>query len=173
VLAFLEPIVGVRILPVRRDLRVPAAAVHLDRFGERSVRAKPDDPEPPGRCFAFQPGQQPPAHAEPPRPRGHPHVPDLPGPGLKGTQRPAADRATVLVGNQEYPRVALHLRRLDQVRLVESLREPLPQLGHVRGQAGPGVGRRRVDYLHAHRRQAQQPLRGPERGHQLTPLPLR
>jgi len=152
VLAFLEVVVGVRILPVRWDLGVPAGAVHLDRFGERSVRAEPDDPEPPGRCFAFQSGQQPPAHAQPPRRRGHPHVPDLPGPGLKGTQRSAADRATVLVGNQEYPRLALHLLRLDQVRFVKPLRKPLPQLGNVRGQAAPGVGRHRVDHLHAHRR---------------------
>jgi len=105
-LAFLEPVLGVRILPVRRDLGIPAAAVHLDRFGERSVRAEPDDPEPAGRCLLFQPGQQPSAHAQPPRPGGHPHVPYLPGPGLKGTQPPAADRATVLVGDQEYSRVA-------------------------------------------------------------------
>jgi hypothetical protein len=79
-------------------------------------------------------------------------VPDLPGPGLKGTQRPAADRATVLVGNQEYPRVTLHVLRLDKVRLVKPLREPLPQLGYVRGQAAAGVGRHWVDHLHAHRR---------------------
>jgi len=151
-LAFLEIVLGVRIVPVRRDLGVPAAAVQLDRFSERSVRAEPDDTEPPGRCFAFQLGQQPPAHAHPPRPGGHPHVPDLPGPGLNGAQRSAADRAIVLVGNQEYPRVTLHLLRLDQVRLVETLREPLPQLGDVRGQAAAGVGRHRVDHLHAHRR---------------------
>jgi hypothetical protein len=162
-----------RIVPVLRNLGVPAVAVHLGRFGERPVRAEPDHPEPPSRCLAFQPGQQPPPHSKTPPVGGYPHVPDLPGSGFKGTQRPAADRAAILVGNQECPCVALHILRLDQVRFVEPLREPLPQLGNVRGQAAAGVGRHRVGQPHAHRCQAEQPLRGPERGQQLTPLPLR
>nr|WP_248002587.1 hypothetical protein [Streptomyces sp. RPA4-2] len=97
---------------------------------------------------------------------------DLADPGPQEPQRPAPHGTPFLVRDEESTRVPGHLVGPYEGGGVEPFREPLVDVGGVRGEAVARVAGGAVDGLDGDGRQPQQPLGGADGGGEFVAPPL-